>query len=328
MPEWVEPGGYAPAFGGGSRTRRDHRADTPSGASPPPEVSKVFAPPPLGVAQPVPGAAAKVAHLASAAAPELFTRIAERGVRGVSNRDVTEEILSCRYQIAVVGAITDGSSSWVAKCVRPPFQTLWLEYPYLDMLCGAFITEMGSAPDVYKVRFVTSSTAERTKPRLWRIPEIAELAGDGRLARRACAFAGARNSVAEQQWDTLEHVFDLVYPHLAILNEIHSRVPTASILRGGLRASLLAEPHELGTVVLVWGDDDAAGAGSSLATARHAPVSHPVRGHPRRLSDGRTTWVHPYVTGGGSSADPATPRVYQVRHRGPTGTDEERSPEQ
>lgn len=310
MPGWVKPGGYAPAFGGGNRKQRAPKADAPSRVAVPSSPPKASTTPPENV-QADSEMAAELAALSSATAPELFRRIADRGLLRMSNRDVAEEILACEYQIAVVNAVTDVSPTWTAKCVRPPFSSLWIEYHYLEMLCGALITEMDS--DVFTIRFVTSSKDERAKPQLWRGLETSELSADGRLTSRTPAIT--QNSIPQLHRKTLEGVFDSVYLHLATINEIHSRERKQSKAGDGPRELKPAEPHELGTVVLVWGDDDAAGTGAPLGSLRHGPTGHPVRGHQRRLGEGRTTWIRPYVTGRGSGADPAKPRVYKVRRR-------------
>jgi hypothetical protein len=319
-PKWVQPGGYAPAFGGGKKMQRGQYPDKPSTSSVPAPERKRITPPPRS-AQPILDIVPTVAQLSNAATPELFTRITTYGLRlppgGKVGKDfviaqVAEEILACKYQIAVVSAVNPASSSWTKKCVRPPFQKQWIEYHFLDMLCGALITEVSS--DVFNFQFVTATKRERARPLLWSGPEKAKLAADGSLAQRTSAIADSRNFVVKPEVETLVSIFNSVYPQLAIINMIHDRNREESGARDGPREVLPSQTHELGAVVLVWGDESAIEFGAPLATPRHAPAGHSVRGHERHLRDGTVIWVNAHHRGG-NRTDPAKPRVYHVRRR-------------
>ena len=312
MPGWVEPGGFAPAYGGGPT--RPKAAKTKSAVRlDPPDVEE-------GNAREarVSGerASTAVAHAVTAEAPELFTRIATRGLRvwdlnhGRPAPELTlEQITGCPIQVAFVDA-AEATSPWMDQRVRPPFAAQWVEYEHLQMLCGALIVE--SALNVYDIQFVTSSREGRNKPLLWPGPEQAVLTDDGRVKRRQPAIADPRNAVKEPQLSALLGAFNALYPHLCVLNSLPQRRPEATRGDAG-RAVLPAAHHELGPVMLIWGDVRDGEPGSGLVAPRHAPVAHPVRGHPRALPDGRVVQVRPHQRGTGEIT--AGPRLYRVKRR-------------
>ncbi|WP_192830936.1 hypothetical protein [Mycobacterium sp. UM_Kg27] len=261
---------------------------------------------------------AAVAQAQRATTPELLSLIAERGLR-VWNRtnsgtpapgEIVDEILACEAKFCVLPRVAP-STAWTTTCLRPPFEQLWLEYPHLEMLCGALITETGA--DRYTIQFVTSGREGTKKPLWWPGAEIVDLAADGSLARRQPATSDPRNRVAKYQIDSVTGVFDAVYTHLSLIHKLSSR--NAAPTRVNTTAPVLpARSHELDdAVVLMWGEGPS-GSGAHLDTPRHAPIGHAVRGHQRRLRDGGTTWVRPHRRGAEAPV-PAKSRFYQVKKK-------------
>lgn len=249
----------------------------------------------------------------------LFDLVAERGVRirdhtddGVPAPDsLAKAIANCPVRFAVETRAAP-RTDWTAKCLRPPFDVLWLEYPHQELLCGALITVTDNGGRRLSIQFVTSNHAGRKVPLWWPGPEVAELTADGLLARRRPP-AFARNNIGQPQSDAVGNSFDAVYLHLALINEVHTRNLWAH--RPNAAAAVLpAKFHELdGPVVLMWGDPPTPGTQHPLDGPRHAPVGHQVRGHQRRLREGGTTWVRPHRRGEG---DTEGARNYQVKQRG------------
>ena len=280
-------------------------------------------------APPLPAVAVEPApHQDPSEASTLFDLIAERGLR-LRDRpdtavpaadDVIDEILHCPVKFAV--EIAAGPSiDRMTKCVRPPFDNLWLEYPYLEMVCGAMITSTDNDGERYRINFVTSSRVGDKAPLWWPGPELVELTPGGSLAHRKPAISDSRNSIEQDQIPALAGAFKAVYTHLALIHEVRRRglLPVRTDTTTPL---LPARSHALdGAVVLIWGDAPV-GSRSSVNGPRHAPVGHQVRGHQRRLRDGDTTWIRPHRRGAGASGA-EMPRTYQVKRRG-NGRDDPR----
>jgi hypothetical protein len=254
-------------------------------------------------------------------AANLFDLISERGLR-IGDRpdgatpapaDVLDEVMHCSVRFAIETA-AGPSIDWMTKCVRPPFDKLWLEYPHLEMVCGAMIECADSDGERYRIHFVTSSRADLDAPMWWPGPELMELTGGGSLAHRKPAVSDQQNSIAQDRVSVFSGVFDALYTHLALIHEVRRR--GLFLPRTNTNNSVLpARSHALdGAVVLMWGDAPARPR-SPLNSARHAPVGHRVRGHQRRLGDGDTTWVRPHRRGAGRAADD-TARTYEVKQRG------------
>lgn len=250
----------------------------------------------------------------------LLDLIAERGMRICDQTDdgapapdsLVKVITNCPVRFAVETQAAP-STDWKAKCLRPPFDTLWLEYPHQELLCGALITATDNGGRRLSIQFVTSNPAGRKAPLWWPGPEIVELTVDGLLTHRRPSTSARRNNFSQFQIDAVTSSFDAVYIHLALINEVHTRNLWAP--RPHATSPVLpAKFHKLGgPVVLMWGDAPLPGHQRHLDDPRHAPVGHQVRGHQRRLREGGTTWVRPHRRGDG---EPEKSRNYHVKQRG------------
>lgn len=278
--------------------------------------------------EPVPTPSPAAVHPEAPAMPQpgngqattLFDLVRERGLRMWDRTDsgapapdsAIAAIIDCPIRFSVENPVAQ-LDDWTDKCVRPPFDKLWLEYPHLEMLCGALITANDNDGQRFRIQFVTSGRVGSNAPLWWPGPEIAHLAANGSLTHRRPAITDRHNRVAQFQIATMTGVFDSVYIHLALIHEARTRNPLPA--RHNTTTPVLpAKIQELnGAVILMWGDGSSPSARSPLQEPRHAPVGHRVRGHQRRLRDGGTTWVRPHRRGEGS---PEGTRTYQIKQRG------------
>lgn len=116
-------------------------------------------------------------HTRAQRASTLFDLIAERGLR-LRDRpetavpaadDVIDEILHCPVKFAV--EIAAGPSiDRMTKCVRPPFDNLWLEYPYLESSMRRNDCSTDNDGERYRINFVTSSRVGDKCPLWWPDP--------------------------------------------------------------------------------------------------------------------------------------------------------------
>lgn len=248
----------------------------------------------------------------------LFDLIAQRGlhISGRTNEsaaapsNLVKAITGCPVRF-VIETQADPSIDWKAKCLRLPFDAVWLEYPHHDRLCGALIKTTNTDGRRLSIQYVTSSRGGSDIPLSWPGPETVKLAADGLLAYRQPAHS-ERNKAAQIRTHTIADIFDDLYIHLAVINEVHtgnlwpSRSDTNS-------QALPATIHKSnGPVILMWGDPPVSASRGPLDGPRHAPNGHQVRGHQRRLHDGTTTWVRSHRRGDG---EPERKRTYQVKTR-------------
>ncbi|MEZ5130364.1 MAG: hypothetical protein R2763_01370 [Mycobacterium sp.] len=253
-------------------------------------------------------------------AATLFDLITERGLRCWDRSDqgspapvgAREDITSSPVRFAFKTP-AELPEDWKTQCVRPPFDTMWLEYPHLDMLCGALVTATDNDNDRFTIRFVTSSRVGSEAPIWWPGTEAAELDSGGFLSGRQTAIGDPCNAVAQFQNSAVTGAFDAVYTHLALINDVHARDlwprrpdTTTPVLPARIR-------QLNGPVVLMWGHAPPPAGRSPLDAPRHSPSGHQVRGHQRRLRDGETTWVRPHRRGDGT---PEGPRTYEIKQRG------------
>ncbi|WP_441958724.1 hypothetical protein [Mycolicibacterium houstonense] len=253
-------------------------------------------------------------------ASTLFDLVAERGLHisratddlALAPSNLVKAIKDCPVRFAV-DTQPDPLTDWNTKCLRPPFDTFWLEYPHQDSLCGAFIKATDNDGRRLSIQYVTSSRDRSEVPLWWPVPETVKLAADGRLAYRQPALSDGRNKTRQNQLETPTSIFNDLCMHLALINEVHTRNLWSS--RPDTTAQVLhATLHKRnGPVILMWGDPPIADRRGPLDDPRHAPIGHQVRGHQRRLRDGGTTWVRPHRRGDG---EPEGPRAYQVKKRG------------
>ncbi len=250
----------------------------------------------------------------------LFDLIAHRGLY-ISGRtdesapapsNLVKAITGCPVRF-VIDTQADPSTDWKAKCLRLPFDALWLEYPHDDRLCGALIKTTNADGRRLSIQYVTSSSGGSDIPLSWPGPETVKLAADGLLAYRQPALTERNNKVAQIRIHTPADIFNDLYIHLALINEVHTRNLWPSRSDTNSQALPATIQKRNGPVILMWGDPPVSDSRGPLYGPRHAPNGHQVRGHQRRLHNGGTTWVRPHRRGNG---EPEGTRTYQVKRRG------------